>query len=239
MIIYLFTLRKILRCIIVSSLSLVDISNEFQEKIKISYNNKHVKNLSSTIVKIKNSSTSYLDDSNFINPIQLIFDDSIELLEYEILERSNPDRETKILIDKNRAFFEKITLLNRFDSIIVRFIHHGIPNNKKPKINSDIKDFKLIQKEGIIASENESLFMLIDGIFLSFISSILLLIGIGSTFVLNIYSNVNSFTINITLIMIIIIILSSIFILIRGIKKIYQYITSVIVIKNKGAIQDE
>ena len=121
----------------------------------------------------------------------------------------------------------------------MRFIHQGFPKNKKPIIKSDIKDYKLLQKEGVISSGYESLFILVDGIFLSFISSVLLLIVIGSTYVLTLSSDVSSFTVNITLIMAIIITLSSIFILIRGIKKIFHYLTGVIVIKNKGESKDE
>ena len=40
-------------------------------------------------------------------------------MEYEILERNNPDRETKISIKNNVVTFDKITLLNRFESFTI------------------------------------------------------------------------------------------------------------------------
>ncbi|UCD14052.1 MAG: hypothetical protein JSW60_01150 [Thermoplasmatales archaeon] len=50
---FLLTIRKIIRCIIVPSLSLVDVSKEVQDKTKISYNGEPVENLSSTTVKFR------------------------------------------------------------------------------------------------------------------------------------------------------------------------------------------
>lgn len=108
---YLLTIRKVLRCIIVPSSSLIPVPKEVQGKTKIIYDNKPVENLSSTTVKIRNSGISYIDDKTFINHLQIVFNNDIKLLEHEILERDNPDRETKISIKNNIATIDKITLL--------------------------------------------------------------------------------------------------------------------------------
>ena len=107
---YLLTIRKVLRCIIVPSSSLIPVPKEVQGKTKIIYDNKPVENLSSTTVKIRNSGISYIDDKTFINHLQIVFNNDIKLLEHEILERDNPDRETKISVTS----LSRCTTLGRF-----------------------------------------------------------------------------------------------------------------------------
>lgn len=232
-----YSIKKNLSCIIVTISSLIPIPKEFQGKAKIIYGNKTVKNISSTIIKIKNSGLSYIDDDKFVNPLQIVFDKDVKLLEYEILEKSKPDRDIKISIKDNLATLEKITLLNRFEYIIIRFIHDGIQKNKKP-IKGDLKDYKIIQMSGVVKGKTESLFMLFDGIFFTLVSSMWILLSIPLTY----YSIINTnFTYEkyIILLMIVILTLFSLFMLIRGIKKLYYYLACVIEIKEQGDNKNE
>ena len=232
-----YSIKKNLSCIIVTLSSLIPIPKEFQGKAKIIYGNTTVKNLSSTIIKIKNSGLSYIDDGMFVNPLQIVFDEDVKLLEYEILERSKPDRDTKISIKDNIATIEKITLLNKFESIIIRFIHDGIQKNKKP-IVGDIKDYKIIQMTGAVKGKTEAFFILFDGVFFTLMSIMGMLISIPLLYYF-IVSGDFSFGKNIVLSMIIIIGFISIFMMIRGIKKLYYYLACVIEIKEQGDVQNE
>jgi hypothetical protein len=232
---YFIFYKKVIRCIIVPSISLVGVSKDVQEKTKIFYNDRVVTNLSSTTLKIRNSSLSGLTDEQFITPIKIIFDNTIELLEYEIIEESYPGRITKISLKDNVATIEKITLLNKWDSIIVRFVHQGVSENKIPTINSDIKDFEISQVRGMLKGKKQASFMLVDGLLNTFMG--LSLAALGTLLIFSIYTLIST-GIDITpfyplIIMAVVFLIFSIFILYKGIRKLYTYFTRVIEVKTK------
>ena len=137
------TTRKKLRCIVVPTVSLVDVSEDIQDKTDISYNGKPVKNLSSTIVKIFNSGLFNISKDDFNQPLQIIFDKNISILECKTIKESRKGRKLKIKPKKNVCNIN-FDLLNKFDFFILQFIHEGHPDKKIPDVIADIKDIKEI-----------------------------------------------------------------------------------------------
>jgi len=129
-------------------------------------------------------------------------------------------------------------LLNRFESIIVRFIHDGIQKNNLPKVSGDIKDYKISQVYGVIKGKKEAGFMLVDGIFFTFLGIAWLLGSLPVIYYLIVFGNY-SIGANLTLMMFTIMTLVSIVFLIRGGKKLYNYLTCVIEVKNQGETKNE
>jgi hypothetical protein len=220
--------RRILRCIVVPALALVNVSKDVQKKTIIKYDDQVVDNLSSTILLIRNSSWTGLTDEDFVNNLRITFDENIKLLEYEVLFRKNPDRIAEVAISNNEAVVEKIQLLNRFESIIFRFIHHGIPKIDFPVVKGDIKNYKIKTLPGVIKGKREADFMYVDGLFQIFLGfSMLILCGLIS---LDLFTSDIEPSISYYVLVGAFIILSivSIPLLIRGIKRIYHYITRVV-----------
>jgi len=226
-----FTIRKVLKIIIVPSFSLVDVSKEVIDKTRITYDKKPVDNLSSTTLKIRNSSFSGLIDKQVQSPLKIIFDNGIEILNYEIIEESFPGRNVKITIKNNTATIEKFTLLNKFEYIIIRFIHQGIGKNKIPNIKADIKDFKISQVEGMFKGKKESIRMLFDGVINIFAGMLFSAFSILLVYSLLSIGDMENTTFFSLLAPTVLFILFSILMFFSGAKKLYWYITCVIEMK--------
>jgi hypothetical protein len=124
--------------------------------------------------------------------------------------------------------------LNKFEYIVVRFVHQGVSENKIPTVKADIKEFKISQVKGMFRGKKEAIFILGDGLLNSFIG-----LSMGSLGILLIFSvftggklETNTYSILVTI--------SAVFLLFStlltsaGIKKLYTYLTCVIEVKPKG-----
>ena len=230
----LITVRKSMGCIIVPSISLVDVSQDIQDKTKITYGGKTVQNLSSTTIKVRNSGFLGLEDSHFLKPLKIIFDPKINLLKVEIIDESRSGRDFDIVIKKNTCLIKKFTLLNGFEHFVIRLIHEGIPEKKMPEIEADIRDVKKISKvQGMFKGKRQANLMFGEGFFNIFFGIIAFLLGVVVVFI-RLSIQITDIYFYITVItMILVFFVMGAMLSYAGVKKLYKYFTTVIEVNSR------
>jgi hypothetical protein len=131
---YVLRRTKKLKLLIVPQKSIIGaLPKDIQEKTKIIYDTKEIKNLASTTIKLVNTGFSAIRDTHILKPIQIIFDNTINLMEYRILKQT-PERKFNIQIENNVSSIN-FEMMNPSDFVIIQYVHSGIPNESMPKVN--------------------------------------------------------------------------------------------------------
>ena len=113
--------KKRLAYYIVSNTQLVGIENSIQDKIKILYDEKQVANVHLISIKFINNGNEPISVDDFDKPISIKYDSAVNILTYEVLEKTPADLDATI---KEREEFLEIKplLLNPNDDFTINIL---------------------------------------------------------------------------------------------------------------------
>jgi len=96
------------------------------EGLEIFYNKIAITDLNKTTLRITNKSKKAVTKSDFIEPLNLNFPDSMKIISYEIEEKRPENFSTVIVIDSTRQLLHfEFDLFNPQDYIVVGILHTG------------------------------------------------------------------------------------------------------------------
>lgn len=127
--------RKSLSYEIVSNNSLLTVREELEGKVKITYEDTPVKNVQLIVMKIINTGNVPITPSDFVRPLQFIFDEQTRILSSEVTKKEPKNIDAHITIDKN-SFRLEPTLLNGKDSITIKSLVYDFDG--LPKVDTRI-----------------------------------------------------------------------------------------------------
>ena len=151
---YIFIWRgRRIKCFILPTLSLARVKEEVKEKTELYYENKKVENISSILLKIKNTGLKAIKKENFVTPLKFIFDDASTVVSVNKVKPENI--EATIDWDANTATC-KFNLLNCGDEVVIKFtLING--TGKLERIEGRIEDIRKIpQINGLTDREAKS-----------------------------------------------------------------------------------
>jgi len=164
---YIFAIKpRAITCFTLPTVSLTEIKEEVKEKTKLYYEDKIVENISSVLIKVKNTGLRAIRKEHFVKPLQFIFDEKSNIVNWSVKYRKPRDIEIDIDCQKNIATC-RFDLLNRGNEFVVKFIlinGKGELKNVEGKVE-EVKKIKIAK--GI--TETERLTNIFRGVAFTFI----------------------------------------------------------------------
>jgi hypothetical protein len=122
--------RKSLRYKVLSAESVADVSEEFNDRVKILFDNKPVKRASLIVTEIVNDGWMPIEDKDFFEPVTVSFGDDAEIMTCEVIDCAPSNLKVELICDTSQVTIKPL-LLNRGDSIKVKAL---VGNYQKPVI---------------------------------------------------------------------------------------------------------
>ena len=105
----------------IQNLSVINVKNDFKDKIEIKYDDKIVDNLFVLTAKFKNKGSLSIKENDIIKPIEIIFDKKI--LKPDVIETSPQGIEVQLdTVSEGKSVHCKFNLLNPDDYFTLQFV---------------------------------------------------------------------------------------------------------------------
>lgn len=122
--------RKSLRYTVVSDESITDVRTEFNDRVKILFDDKPVKAVSLIVAEIVNDGWIPIEDKDFFEPVTISFGHRAEIMNCEVTECIPSNLNVELASETTQVTIKPL-LLNRGDSIRIKAL---VENYQKPVI---------------------------------------------------------------------------------------------------------
>jgi hypothetical protein len=139
------------------NLSVINIKNDFKDKIEIKYANKLVTNLFVLTAKIKNNGNTSIKKNDIVSPVRISFNENF--IECIVIGSSPEGIEINLQVINDNTVECDFNLLNPRDHFTLQFM--SLERLSIPKIVSRIDGLSKVKYNPLIENENRRLILLL------------------------------------------------------------------------------